>query len=136
MPQLIQHIDAIARAQGRDVLMIAPDRHGPLDEAGRIWPRSAARQALIDWLDAAGIGWEPSGWPAQAGCMASYQGGIYVDLAYDPCAPLCAKLLDYVQEDAHLFLKWPGIRLYVCSLAWAQQFSCQDQPDYWAEQVE
>jgi hypothetical protein len=129
MPQLIQHIDAIARTQGRDVLMIAPDRDGP-HEAGRLWLRSTARQAFIDWLDTAGIGWEPSGWPAQAGYMASYQGGIYVDIAYDPSAPLCAKLLDCVREDANLFLKWPGMRLYLCSLSWAEQFAYQDQSDY------
>lgn len=136
MPQLIQHIDAIARACGRDVLMIALDRNGPRDEVNRLWPRSAQRQELIDWLDANGIGWKHSGWPSMEGCMESYQGGIYVDLAYDPTESLCAKLLDYVQEDAQGFLRWPGTRLYVCSLEWAQQFAYQDEPSYWAEQAD
>ena len=136
MPQLIQHIDAIARACGRDVLMIALDRNGPRDEVHRLWPRSAERQALIDWLDAKGIGWKHSGWPFKEGCMESYQGGIYVDLPYDPTESLCAKLLDYLQEDAQGFLRWPGTRLYMCSLEWAQQFAYQDEPGYWAEQAE
>ena len=136
MPELIKHIDAIARACGRDVLMIAPDRSVASTEVQRLWRRSSERQELIDWLDANSINWEPSGWPPKDGCMESYQGGIYIDLPYDPFEPLCAALGEYVKEDAQGILKWPGIRLYLCSLEWAQQFAHHDEPGYWTEQEE
>lgn len=136
MPQLIQHIDAIARGRGRDVLMVALDCKGSRDEVRRLWPHSEERQELIAWLDATGIAWEPTGWPYKEGCIESYQGGIYVDLAYEPTAPLCAKLLDYVKDDRQGNLRWPGTCLYLCSLEWSQQFAYQDQPGYWAEQAE
>lgn len=135
MPQLIQHIDAIGRARKRDVLMVAPDCHGMQGEAGRNWMRSGARQELIDWLDANEIGWEPCGWPPAQGCVVSYQGALYIDLAYDPAALPCASFIAYVQEDAQGFLKWPGIRLYLCTVDWAQQFAHHDQPGYWTEQA-
>ena len=133
MPELIKHIDAIARVLERDVLMIAPDRSDPVSEAQRLWRRSSERQELIDWLDANCIDWEPTGWPPKDGCMESYQGGIYIDLDYDPFEPLCIKLGEYVKEDAQGILKWPGMRLYLCSLEWAQQFAHHDEPGYWAE---
>lgn len=136
MPELIKHIDTIARALERDVLMIAPDSSVPVCEAQRLWRRSSDRQELINWLDANFIGWEPSGWPPKDGCMESYQGGIYIDLDYDPFEPLCIKLEEYVKEDAQGILKWPGMRLYLCSLEWAQQFAHHDKPGYWAEQAE
>ena len=68
--------------------------------------------------------------------MESYQGGIYIDLPFDPVEPLCAALGEYVKEDAQGILKWPGIRLYLCSLEWAQQFAHHDETGYWTEQEE
>ena len=136
MPELIKHIDAIARVRERDVLMIAPDRSDLATEVQKLWRRSCERQELIDWLDANFIDWEPSGWPPRNSCMESYQGGIYIDLPYAPFEPLCIKLGDYVKEDAQGILKWPGMRLYLCSLEWAQQFAHHDKPEYWAEQAE
>ena len=119
MPLLIQPIDAIARAKRRDVLMLGPDRLAPTaaeTHAPRSpWRTSADRQELIDWLDAQGIGWKLSGWPDV------HRGDLYLDLPYDPSAPSCAALLDFVQEDAEGLLKWPGTRLYLVSLEWAEQ---------------
>ena len=136
MPELIKHIDAIARIRGRDVLMIAPDRSEPVTEAQKLWRRSFERQELIGWLDANFIDWEPSGWPPKDAAIESYQGGIYIDLPYDPFEPLCARLEEYVKEDAQGILKWPGTRLYLCSLEWAKQLAHHDEPGYWAGQAE
>ncbi|WP_005032760.1 hypothetical protein [Holophaga foetida] len=82
MPQLIQHIDDIARAKGRDVLFVRFTRLAELD-AGLSEDDCLEREALIAFLDEQGISWEPCAPLSTSGWICGYFGDIYVDTPYD-----------------------------------------------------
>lgn len=57
VPRLVEHIDAVARQVGRDVLYVTFFEDGD-DEH---WEDSLTRQEVIGWLDANGYAWRECG---------------------------------------------------------------------------
>lgn len=57
MPELIEHIDAIARSKQRDVLSIRFYTREAVREYE--YKKDPERRRVIDWLDEQGISWQP-----------------------------------------------------------------------------
>ena len=103
MPQLLEHIDAIARQKQRGVLYVefhpvaldpqAGDNLSARDVLAwkrmpdSAWQALPTRRRIIAWLDAQGIGWQPCGHVADVGLMMGYRGQLYIDLPYDKSLP-------------------------------------------------
>ena len=70
MPQLIRHIDEIARQKQREVIFLGFSYNE--------WaaPSKAAREDAITWLEAHTIPYEPCGLMANEQCMPSYEGHL------------------------------------------------------------
>lgn len=95
MPQLIEHIDAIARKKQRDVLYIEfRPESGRLGDAREL----PLRQQIIEWLEKQSIGWQPCGEFANESRMRSYCGQIYVDVPFTPGDPVYDRLVAYLEH--------------------------------------
>ena len=137
MPQLIKHIDAIARQKQRDVLYIQftnADVHKD-DEFVLFpelvdWEHLKDRNDVIDILNANQIPWYPCGEFADPNLMMSYQGQIYVDIPYDTSNPQYLALEKFL-ENPDGSMRSPRVTFYLVSLTSALENAHQDEPGYW-----
>jgi hypothetical protein len=130
MPQLIEHIDAIARQKQCDALFVTffDDLQG--DKSPHRCDSHPARAAIVEWLDAHGYAWQPCGEVANENIMRSYRGSIYIDVPYDTdnAAYLALEtLLEYPDGS----LRMPHMRFLVISLDDAQKNAHYDEPGFW-----
>ena len=95
MPQLIEHIDAIARQSGRAVLYL--EFHPPGQWRGYRYMNDPARTAALAWLNANGIGWQPCGPFADPPNMLPWLGQVALDVPYDPTLARYQMLRDEFQ---------------------------------------
>lgn len=140
MPQLIKHIDFIARKLQRDVLFVAfhPVAKGPSSSESDIfnffdWKKSKIRGALISWLDDHQIEWSPCGDIALTNM--SYRGHIYLDVPYDTNLPIYKVLIEYL-EFPDGTMRFPDATLCVLSLEIAMKNAAHDEPGYWERWAE
>jgi hypothetical protein len=139
MIMAIEHIDAIARRRGRDVLYVtfSSSRANDGRSAPRKrfdWERSQARTELIEWLTRHGIGWCPCAGFANLNSMEDYRGGLYVDIPID----LESREFNAFQHYAEFPDGTPRnstLKLYICTFADAQRNSAHDAPDFWGQWV-
>lgn len=127
MPQLIEHIDAIARREQRDVLYI--EFH---DAEGRPVEFHALplRRRLIEWLDGEGIGWRPCGDVASVRRLRGYEGRLYVDLPFVLDHPGFRKLQAYLEHpDGRM--RFSEATFCVLPLAVAMRNAHHDAPGFW-----
>lgn len=76
MPQLIRHIDKIAREKQRDVLFVSFDK----DEFPNYdYENYKIRNKIIKWLDKNNIPFEECGEFANENGWESYRGQLYLD---------------------------------------------------------
>lgn len=128
MPQLLKHIDAIAREKKRDVLFIR--------FVGDVaWRDLEIRTRIIDWLEANKIGWLACGDFANENYMASYRGQIYVDLPYD------RDLEAYQQLEAFLehpdgTMRFPQVEFCCVTHEGALKNVHHDVPGFWEKWAE
>jgi hypothetical protein len=130
MPQLIEHIDAIARRKGRAVLYLEFHPY-----AG--WRKyrigdDAVRDGVLAWLDANGIPWQPCGPFAVPGHMYPYLGQVYLDIPYTVGLPDYERLRDYF-EFADGSMRHPGVRFFAMPLEHAQENALHDAPGFWEQ---
>jgi hypothetical protein len=135
MPQIIEHIDAIARQKQRDALFVTffDDPRG--NKSPYSWDSHPARAAIVEWLDAHGYAWQPCGEVASVNIMRSYRGSIYIDVPYDTdnAAYLALEaFLEYPDGS----LRTPHMRFLVISLDDAQKNAHHDEPGFWARWAE
>ena len=97
MPQLLKHIDAIAREKNRDVLFIHFE-HYELSEEGEE-DTDSVRAIVIAWLEDHGIGYDFCMGLEQEGFVDTYAGDIYIDLPYDESNPAYRELSLYLEDD-------------------------------------
>lgn len=135
MPALLEHIDAIARQKGRDVLFL--EFHPKPFSEWRHYDcgTDATRTSILEWLDAHGVPWKRCGPFANPQVMAPYLGQVYLDVPYDESLPMYRMLCDY--------LEWPdgsmrhaGVRFYVMSLDHAMENAAHDEPGFWERWAE
>jgi hypothetical protein len=133
----IDHIDAIARKMGCDVLYVefsgpAGKRSGQDQRKAFAWKESQERIGLIAWLGQQGIGWVPCSGIANLNSMQAYSGGLYVDLPMDEQSLKFKAFLDYI-EFPDGTQRTPSLKAYTCSLADAQENSAHDAPGFWEQ---
>ena len=138
MPMLIEHIDAIARKKGRDVLFL--DFNGekgsdPFELFSNDWKSIPIRQQVIDWLKQNKIGWSYCGHYANENMMMPYQGKIYIDVPFDLNDPVYQKLADYL-ETPEGEMKLAGVTFCYLPLAKAMENSHHDEPGFWERWAE
>jgi len=101
MPQLIEHIDAIARQKQRDVLFIrfsdSVDQGGEIGSTTsyRDWESSAVRLAVIEWIDKERIRWCRCGDVAATHSMGHYDRQIYIDVPVNETNSVYQRALGY-----------------------------------------
>lgn len=125
MPELIDHIDAIARSKRRAVLYL--EFHHGTDVP---WRDDAKRSAMLAWLDHHGYTWGQCGGIADVRRMAPYSGQVYLYLPYD------VALADYCRLRDHLeypdgSMRHAGVRFCVMPLDYAMRNAAHDEPGFW-----
>lgn len=133
MPQLIEHIDAIARQKKHDVIFlefITAERprfppHGEIE----------SRKRILEWFDAEAISWRMCGHIANENVMRSYAGQVYIDVPYDLNNP--------TYQDVRAFLEYPDgtmrfddVKFWILSLDHAMKNAHHDEPAFWERWAE
>lgn len=136
MPQLIDHIDAIARKKNRDVLyvvfeLVPGSTKNALSWAECYdWENSSSRQSIIHWLEGNGIAWEPCAEFARVNYMQSYRGQLYIDLPFD--RSLAAyKQLEAFLENPDGTMRLPGATFSYLPLEMAMENAEHDEEGFW-----
>lgn len=145
MPQLIDHIDAIARKQRRDVLYLTfheQARCASESEDDDIpwfseydWREDNLRTTVCEWLTEHNITWQKCGHVASENMMLSYQGQIYLDAPYDENDPTYQIVRDYL-ENADGSMKFPTVKFWYLPLGVAMQNAHHDEPGFWEQWAE
>jgi hypothetical protein len=128
MPQLMEHIDAIARKLKRDVLYLDfVKAHRPHYADYR---HLESRSRIVKWLDSERIGWCECGTVASETGMRSYAGEIFIDVPFDEN--------DGQYRQVQAFLEYPDgtmrfddVQFYVVSLQLAMENAHHDEPGFW-----
>lgn len=130
MPELIEHIDAIARQKRRDVLYLEFHPETREEQRRYQYERDANRARAIAWLDQHGFAWQPCGPYANPRIMRSYQGQMYIDLPFDETLPAYQQLREFLElPDGSM--RHDGIRFYAMSLELADRNKEHDEPGFW-----
>ncbi|MFZ4538193.1 hypothetical protein [Propionivibrio sp.] len=141
MPQLIEHIDALARKKQRDVLFLKFT--DPKDQGIQIgrppyywdWESSPDRQTVMAWLKENQVSWQLCGEVADTTSMTHYAGQIYIDVPFDDADPLYQKVLGYL-ENQDGSTRLPGVWLFALELHVAMKNAHHDEPDFWVRWAE
>jgi len=136
MPQIIEHIDAIARKVERGVLFLVffQDQDGaPVRER---WDVNPSRKEVISWLDANGYAWRECGEIASDDWLTmGYRGSIYLATAFDEGDPAYQKLEQYL-ESPDGTLRLPKMRFLLLTMEAALRNAHHDAPGYWEKRAE
>jgi hypothetical protein len=130
MPQMIEHIDAIARREARDALYVTffDDPSGA--RSPYRWQEHPARAAIVEWLTAHGYAWSECGEMANERVMRSYRGSIYVGVPFDRTNPAyCA--LEAFLEYPDGSLRFDHMCFCVIALEDAEKNAHHDEPGFW-----
>ncbi len=119
MPQLLQHIDAIAREKNRDVLFV----HFEDYEENEQNPDSN-RQDVLSWLEQNDIPYEKCMGLEEEGSIDSYWGDIYIDVPFDLDNEQYQILSDYL-EDEEGVMKIEGVYFFVLYLETAIELQAE-----------
>ena len=122
MPQVIQHIDAIAREKERDVLFI----HFEEFEHGAAHSK---RQELISWLEQNEIPYKECMGLEEESVIESYMGDLYIDVPFDIANPLFNKLSEHL-EDEEGEMKIDGVLFFTLSYELALEIEADRQAEF------
>jgi hypothetical protein len=141
MPQLIQHIDAIAREKQRDVLYL---EFAPKPSEDDVWGdnngrysfgQDPVRKQILDDLTNMGVTWTSCGGFANENYMASYAGQIYLDVPFDKELPLYQTLETYLEHPDGTMC-FDTVRFCFVPLQAAMKNAHHDEPDFWEKWAE
>ncbi len=132
MPQILKHIDKIAREKQRDVLFIEFDRE--------IYPsydyeNYEERKKLLQWLDKNNIPYEECGPMASEYGWESYRGQLYIDIPFDKNNEEY-KNLNELLENPDGSMKIPGVNFWYLPLEVAMKNKHHDEPGFWDKWAE
>lgn len=139
MPQLIEHIDAIARQKQRAVLYLE-FHHVATAGSATPWREYCyegddQRSAVVAWLDAHGYRWGACGAFADLTMMLPYMGQIYLEVPYDESRPDYCALRDFL-EHSDGSMRHDSVRFCVMPLDYAMRNALHDAPGFWASRAE
>jgi hypothetical protein len=128
MPQLLEHIDAIARKLKRDVLYLEFLKAQRPHRAD--YRTLESRSSIVQWLDTEDIQWRECGQLASETVIRPYAGEIFIDVPFDEN--------DTTYRNVQAFLEHPDgttrfddVRFYVVTLEIALKNSHHDEPGFW-----
>jgi hypothetical protein len=128
MPQLIEHIDALARKLKRDVLYL---EFMNVQRPHRVDYRSLdSRLRIVQWLDSEGIGWRECGQVASETIVRSYAGEIFIDVPFDEADSQYRKV-QAALEHPDGTMRFDDVRFYVVTLQIAMKNAHHDEPGFW-----
>ena len=134
MPMILEHIDAIARKKGRDVLFLDFPQKMIDDEydffVDADWDSLPVRLQVIAWLDKKQIEWSECGHFANENMMCGYRGRIYIDVPFDTKNPVFQKLSSYLETPDGV-MKIDGVVFCYLPLDVAMQNAHHDEPGFW-----
>ena len=128
MPQLIEHIDAIARKKQRDVLIV--EFHNKTTGFRMDYRVNPARKIILDWFTANGIPYCECGPYASETRMESYRGQIYIDVPYDKSDPVFQNVASFLQNPDGS-MSFEGAWFYKVSLDICMKNAHHDEPGFW-----
>ena len=140
MPMLIEHIDAIARKKGRDVLYLNffQDKDGDEDDffpRELDWENLPVRKQIIAWLEENGIAWRFCAHFANENMMMGYRGDLYLDVPFVIENPIYQKLQNYLETPDGV-IRFPGVRFLYLPLEMAMKNAHHDEPGFWERWAE
>lgn len=121
MPQVLKHIDAIAREKNRDVLFIHFENYQENGEAD-----DPIRSIVLDWLEDHEIAFQPCMGLEQEGFFDVYSGDIYIDLAVDEQDSNYREICEYLEDDEGNMLL-DGVLFFVLDLEIALELEADAQ---------
>ncbi|HIE4429511.1 hypothetical protein [Burkholderia multivorans] len=128
MPQLIEHIDAIARKLKRDVLyleFVKAQRPYRLP-----YRRLNSRLCIMQWLDSERIRWHECGQVASETVVRSYAGEIFIDVPFDETDSEYRKVKAFLEHPDGT-MRFDDVRFYVVTLQIAMKNAHHDEPGFW-----
>ena len=136
MPMLIDHIDAIARKKGRDVLFLdfpQEESEDPFAGFDVDWNNLPIRKQINAWLEQNQIAWCPCGQFADENMMIDgYSGRIYVDVPFDSGDRVYQSLQNYL-ETPDGAMRFVGVKLCYLPLEMAMKNAHHDEPAFWED---
>lgn len=141
MPQMIDHIDAIARKKQRDVLFVTFDMRYIQTEDK--WEENTEynykadpkHEALLQWLTANDIAFQPCGDFARTNGWRSYRGQIYLDIPYDEQDAKYQLVREHLENPDGTMRDEYTVFNYM-PLAVAMKNAHHDAPGFWEEWAE
>lgn len=128
MPQLLMHIDQIARQKQRDVLII--EFHNAETGFKLDYTLNPARKTILEWLAANDIPHYECGGYASETQIDSYRGQIYIDIPYDKADPMFRKVESSL-ENSDGSMKFEGAWFCYFPLDVCMKNAHHDLPGYW-----
>lgn len=135
MPQMIEHIDAIARREQRTVLFLEFHPQDRMARRNYRYQQDPVRSGVLDWLDAQHVAWEPCGPFVTTAMALAYLGQVYLAVPFVKTLPEYLNL-QYYFEFPNGNMRIPGVRFYALSLEQALINVAHDAPGYWQEWAE
>lgn len=138
MPQIIEHIDAIARKKQRTVLYLVfhPKDYFERDEDGMrkgpeySWQKDTVRDEILQHLDDMKIPWKKCGHFADERIMMSYLGQVYIDAPFDETNTQYQLLQAYL-EYPDGSMRFPTVGFCYLPLEDAMENAHHDEPGFW-----
>jgi hypothetical protein len=128
MPQLLEHIDAIARKLKRDVLYL------DFEKAKRPhyndYRQLESRIRILQWLDSEHIHWCECGPYASETTMRSYAGEIFLDVPFDETDTQYRKVQAFL-EHPDGSMRFDDVNFYIVTLQLAMRNAHHDEPGFW-----
>ena len=128
MPQLIEHIDAIARKLQRDVLYLEfmkAQRPHCVD-----YRSLDSRLRIMQWLDSEGIRWRECGQVASETVMRSYAGEIFINVPFDENNAQYRKVQAFLEYPDGT-MRFDDVKFYVVTLQVRMKNAHHDEPGFW-----
>lgn len=129
---LLRHIDAIARQEGRDVVLV---KFFSGNNPNPAWEKLPIRKQVIKWLDSQGFRWEPCGEWASENSIIPYLGTIYVRIPYDEESRDYQKLRAYLEKPDGSS-RYDSAYLCFLKLSEAMKNAHHDEPGFWERWAE
>lgn len=137
MPQLIDHIDAIARQKQRDVVFVRFQECKEAESFGFLHDYEAFQPRIdfIQWCEENDIVAYSCGDMASENCLVSYNGQLYIDVPFDTENKDYMKVRTYLEhEDGSM--RSPNVTFWAFSLEEAMKNAHHDEPGFWEKWAE
>ncbi|USD35839.1 MULTISPECIES: hypothetical protein [Ferrimonas] len=141
MPQLIEHIDKIARMKNRDVLYLVFTNENKCEDDSILgdllfdYEDHVTRASVIRWLEENNIPYQPCAGEASENGYSSYSGSLYLDVPYDENNSDFIKLSEYLENpDGTMKIKYVLFGYF--TLEMANKNKHHDEPGFWSKWAE